>query len=155
LVLPYFAKRQHAHDIERGLRAVHLFFGGLLVLLLALAAVSPGTLLWILGGGYQNLQAELLWLLAAAAMGAWGGTLYSIGCARGWVLPALWSAPVGILAMSLVGLNVDLSTVRGVLMVNAAATATALVLAAAYLEHNTRQLRRSAALADPPLKQQP
>ena len=143
LVLPYFAKRQQVREVKRGLRAVNLFFTSLLAALLALAVWTPGTLLWILGGGYQNLHAELPWLLASGTMGAWGGALYSIGCSRGWVLPAVWSAPIGLLAMSGVALSVDLSSVQGVLMVHAAATAVQVILGVGYLRHQTLRMRNA------------
>jgi hypothetical protein len=147
LVLPYFAKRQDPGDIARGLAAVHLSFAALLCGLLALGLLAPAVLLWVLGPGYAGLHAELPWLLAACTLSAWGGTLYSAGCARGWVLPFAWSVPAGLLAMSAVALSVDLSTVRGVLAVNVAAAATSLLLVSIFLGRRVTQLRATAAPA--------
>ena len=133
LVLPFFAKQQEGAELARGLAAVQVFFAALFAALLALGVLAPGVLLWLLGPSYAGLQPELPWVLAASTLSAWGGTLYGIGCTRGWVLPFAWSVPAGLLVMSLVALSVDLSTVHGVLAVNAAAALTLLLLVSAFL----------------------
>jgi hypothetical protein len=98
-------------------------------------------LLWVLGRGYAGLHSELAWMLAAGTLAAWGGALYTIGCARGWVLPFWLAAPTGVLATAAAAMAVDVSTVRGSFVIN---TATALAGTLTALGYLGWQLRRHA-----------
>lgn len=139
LVMPYFARRQSRAEIGAGLVAVNGFFAALLLGLLALAFTVPSMLLWILGSSYAGLHTELAWMLAAGTLAAWGGTLYSVGCARGWVTPFWLVAPTGMLATLVTALSVDVATVRGSYTINAATALAGTVLGLGYL---VVQLRR-------------
>ena len=134
LVLPFFSRHERVAVLRAGLWAVNVFFALLFVALLMLAAAAPQSLLWVLGSHYAGLQRELPWMLAAGTLAAWGGTLYSIGSARGWVLPFSIAAPAGVLATVLAAQAVDLSTVRGGFMLNTAISGTALLAAWGYLQ---------------------
>ena len=103
--------------------------------------------LWILGPGYAGLHQELLWMLVASTLWTWGDTLYSMGCARGWVLPVGVSVSTGTVALLAAAAAVDVSTVRGTFMVNAASGVVSTVVAFAYFAW---QLRRHAR-ADAPV----
>lgn len=133
LVLPYFARRQSRAEIGAGLVFVNAFFAALLAGLLALAFFAPSTLLWLLGASYAGLHTELAWMLAAGTLAAWGGTLYSVGCARGWVTPFWLVAPIGLLATVAAALSVDVATVRGSYIINAATALAGTALALGYL----------------------
>jgi hypothetical protein len=133
LVLPHFARRKAGAELTRGLILVNAFFSLLISLLLALGWLAPNMLLWVLGGHYGGLQAELNWMLAAGTLAAWGGTLYSVGCALGWVMPIWLNAPVGLATTVLAVLLVDVSTVRGIFIINTATALAGLVASAGYL----------------------
>lgn len=144
LVQPYFARRQRRAELVSGLASVNAFFVLLLALLLSAGAAMPQAILWVLGGHYGGLQHELLWLLAAATLSAWGGMLYGVGCARGWVLPFWLNVATGVLITSFTALSVDLATVRGSLVLNTAVAGVGLVVVMGYLWW---QLRRPDSLS--------
>lgn len=133
LLQPSVARSADARALAAGLAAVHAFFVVLGVGLLALAAAVPGPLLWILGPHYQGLERELPWLVASAVLAAWSGAVYSLGAARGWLVPAPWVIGGGIAATVAGVALLDLSTVRGMLMLNTATAALSTVLALVFV----------------------
>ena len=143
LVLPYFARHDGPAELASGFAGVNVFFGALLASLMALATAFPAPVLWLLGGHYAALHAELVWMVAAATLSAWGGTLYSIGCARGWVMPLALVVSTGVLATATAASVVDVASVRGSFIIN---TATALVAMLAAGGYFAWQLRRHARL---------
>ena len=66
--------------LNAGFVGVNGFFAAVLVALVALASVFPSPILWVLGGRYGALHSELVWMVVAATLSAWGGTLYGVGC---------------------------------------------------------------------------
>ena len=113
LVMPYFARTEQTSQLRSGFVALNTFFAALLGLLVAAALVFPAPILWVLGPHYAGLRSELVWMVLASALASWSGALYSVACARGWVLPAALGIACGVLAM-LAGLRLfDLSTVAG------------------------------------------
>ncbi len=138
LLYPYFARQNQSADLNAAFVAVNAFYALLLGALIAWASVFPAAILWVLGPQYAALETELVWMVLAATLASWGGTLYSIGCARGWVLPVWWVVGTGLLATVGAACVVDVSTVRGSFMIGAATGLVATVVAFAYM---TRQLR--------------
>jgi O-antigen/teichoic acid export membrane protein len=132
LVLPYFARHEGHAELRAGFAGINVFYAALLALLCALAALFPGPILWVLGRNYGALQAELVWMIVASTLAAWGGTLYSIGCARGWVLPIGLTASTGLVATAMAASLVDVSTVRGSFMINTATGLTSMLVAFFY-----------------------
>lgn len=141
LVQPYVARATQPGALAAGVAAVNGFFLLLCVALLGLSLAAPEQMLWILGGHYNGLQRELPWLVAAAVLAAWAGALYSIGAARGWLVPAPWVVGTGIVSTALGVAMFDVATVRGSLMLN---TFTAGVSAVLMLAFVGRALRRYA-----------
>lgn len=143
LVLPYFARRDGPAEIAAGFGGVNAFFAALLAVLVASAIAFPATILWVLGGNYDELHAELGWMVAGATLWVWGGTVYSIGCARGWVAPVSLMASTGVLATAAAAALVDVASVRGVFIVSAATALAGLLASLGYVGW---QLRRHARL---------
>lgn len=139
LVLPYFARHDEPAQLAAGFASINAFYAALLATLVMLAFAFPAPILWVLGEGYGALQSELVWMVVAATLATWGGTLYSIGCARGWVLPIGLTVSTGVLATVLAASVVDVSTVRGSFMINAAMGVVSTVVAFGYFAW---QLRR-------------
>lgn len=146
LVLPYFARRENTSELIAGFAGINLFYGALLVVLVATGMVMPQAILWVLGGHYAGLHDELVWMLLASALTAWGGAIYTIGCARGWVLPAWLGISTGVLATGVAAALVDVSTVRGSFMINASTGLVGTVVALGYFSLQLRRHARSAAL---------
>ena len=143
LVQPYFAGHHRSAELRSGFVAVNLFFGTLAAALLLLALAVPQALLWILGPRYAGLDIELAWMVAATALAAWGGALYAVGCARGWVLPARWAVSSGMVASVLLVSWVDVSTAAGGFMLNTGTALTGLVVVGVYVHRELRRLARA------------
>lgn len=132
LVLPYFARHDGPVELMSGFIGVNAFYLALLALLLSLASAFPDTILWVLGGSYGDLQSELVWMILASTLATWSGTVYSIGCARGWVMPLWLVASTGVAAIAMAASLVDVSTVRGSFQINAASGAVGVAMAIGY-----------------------
>lgn len=143
LVLPYFARHDGPAELWSGFISVNAFYALLLAALLALASAFPSAILWVLGGTYGGLQSELLWMILASTLATWSGTVYSLGCARGWVMPLWLVMSTGIAATVAAASLVDMSTVRGSFQINAATGAVGVLAAVGYF---IWKLRRHAPL---------
>lgn len=141
LVLPYFARHDGPAELMSGFVSVNAFYAALLALLLTLASAFPAAILWVLGGTYGGLQSELVWMILASTLATWVGTVYSIGCARGWVMPLWLVVSTGVAATAIAASLVDVSTVRGSFQINTATGAVGVAVAIAYF---TLKLRRHA-----------
>jgi O-antigen/teichoic acid export membrane protein len=133
LVLPYFARRNELAEVRTGALAVNGLFACLFVVLAAWALLWPESMLWILGGKYAHLQRELVWMVASATLAAWSGTVYSIACSRGWVMPLSVGATAGIAATIGAALMVDVSTVIGCFQISTASGAAGVLVTVGYL----------------------
>ncbi len=142
LVWPYFARQDGPAELVAGFVSVNAFYAALLASLVALAMAFPAPLLWVLGGNYSGLHTELVWMVVAATLWTWGGTVYSIGCARGWVLPVGLMASTGVLTTVIAASAVDLSTVRGNFIIHAAAGLVSTVVACGYFSWQLRRHTR-------------
>jgi len=131
-ILPYFARRDDPAELASGFLAVNGFFAAMLATLLLLAVEFPSAILWVLGHRYAELRAELVWMVAAATLAAWGGAVFSIGCARGWVMPVGVSIATGVTATAMAASIVDVSSVRGSFMINTAIGLAGTLVAIAY-----------------------
>lgn len=143
LVLPYFARHDGPAELMSGFVSVNAFYAALLALLLTLASAFPAAILWVLGGTYGGLQSELVWMILASTLATWGGSVYSIGCARGWVMPLWLVVSTGVAATAIAASLVDVSTVRGSFQINTATGAVGVAVAIGYF---TWKLRRHALL---------
>ena len=143
LVLPYFARHDGPAELMSGFVCVNAFYAALLALLLTLASAFPAAILWVLGGTYGGLQSELVWMILASTLATWGGSVYSIGCARGWVMPLWLVVSTGVAATAIAASLVDVSTVRGSFQINTATGAVGVAVAIGYF---TWKLRRHAHL---------
>lgn len=133
LVLPYFARRTEREDVRAGALAVNGLYACLFLSLTVWAFFCPASMLWILGSKYAHLERELVWLVAAAALAAWSGAMYSIGCSRGWVMPLSIGGTAGIAATVLAIQMVDVSTVIGCLQISAASGVAGVLTTVGYL----------------------
>jgi O-antigen/teichoic acid export membrane protein len=78
----------------------------------------PKEVLWILGKSYSNLKTELLLSIAASCINLVWGSAYVLGTARGWTINPIISIPVSITAILAGVLLINVSTVKGVLLLN-------------------------------------
>ncbi len=147
LVMPYFARTQQSERLESGFLALNAFFAALTGVLATAAIMLPAPILWVLGPHYAGLGAELIWMVLSTALVSWSGALYSVACARGWVLPAGLAIACGV-ATTLAGVQVfDLSTVAGNLQLTTLTAFAALVVNIVHF--GTRLLRHRRLEASP------
>ena len=142
LVQPFFARSHRPRELISGFIALNGFFAVVSMALVALASFAPGLLLWVLGPRYGELTSELVWMVLGASLSAWSGAVYSVGAGRAWILP---TAPIivgGLGSMALTAWLVDLSTVKGGLMVSAASALVATVLTIVFVSLKLRTLQR-------------
>jgi len=78
----------------------------------------PTQVLWILGKSYSNLKTELVLNIAASCLNLIWGSAYVLGTSRGWTINPIVSIPVSILAIVCGALLINVSTLKGVLVLN-------------------------------------
>ena len=119
LIGPYFAKLSAA-QLKRHYLATLLLLGVFAGLVVASAACFPAMFLWILGPKYSNLQTEVVLMLAASTIAFVVDILYLIHSSRRFVYwwNSVASTIITIATEVLFIWKFDLSTVRGVLILN-------------------------------------
>lgn len=143
LVLPYFARNEDARQLETGFVALNGFFALLSAGLVGASLLMPVPILWVLGPHYAGLQSELVWMVLATAFTAWAGALYTVGCARGWVLPGALGIGCG-LVFTVIGLRCfDLSTVSGNFKLNTLTATVALMVNVGFMAAQLLRHRRA------------
>jgi O-antigen/teichoic acid export membrane protein len=142
VLAPRFARCQDAQRLPR------LYFGlvGLTVLLLtpvvAFSWFFPHVWLWILGSAYSGLERECVLIVIATSLHQLGGVMASLNFCRNWIrwycylnIPAIIATQIACIVV------LDLSTVRGVLMLS---IASALAPIPVYLVDTWRGFRGTA-----------
>lgn len=129
LLEPYFAslprtRLRHNYLIVVGAAAA------LAACCIALARFFPELFLWILGPKYSHLQHEVLLIIIAGSLGYAGNIMWTIHCARKFVY--WWNnAAFIVLTIAVQAFfiwKVDLSSVRGVLMLSIATVSAAVLV---------------------------
>jgi O-antigen/teichoic acid export membrane protein len=116
IVLPGFA-RLHSPALLR--RRYFQIVGGFLLLgggLVALAALFPELLLWVLGSKYAHLRNELLLMISMSALSALIAAMWSLNSTKAWIQYSWLNIPGVIVTQILLLAFVNISTVQGVLV---------------------------------------
>jgi hypothetical protein len=128
LVQPYFARRSAPRELISGFIVLNVFFTVQTAALVALAVLAPQALLWILGSRYAGLTTEVAWMVLAASLGAWSGSLYAVAASRGWLVPSWIQIPLGVCAIALSSWAFDVSSVAGCFMMSTSVASVSLLL---------------------------
>jgi O-antigen/teichoic acid export membrane protein len=128
VILPRFA-RCHSGPLlkKRYLQIIGCFtlFGGGLVLA---ALVFPTQLLYILGPKYAHLKPEVALMVVSSVVSGIVGAMWACNYSKGWI-PASWIAiPAQLITQLALMFVFDVSTVRGVLLLNIVAMAPCLII---------------------------
>jgi O-antigen/teichoic acid export membrane protein len=116
IVLPGFARCQSAALLRRRYFQIISGFGLMGAGLIAIAAVFPDQLLWILGSKYAHLRNELLLMMTLSAANALIAAMWSLNATKAWIQYSWFNIP-GVILMQVVLLTfIDISSVRGVLI---------------------------------------
>ena len=143
VVQPYFARNHRPAELRSGFLVVNLFFATLLFALVVLSSLYPRQVLWVLGARYAGLESELIWMVLATSLSAWSAALYTVGCARGWVMPSRIVITGGVLSTLLALRWFDVSTVSGSFMLNAFTAFVATALTFGYVGLQLQRYQRN------------
>lgn len=116
VIVPRFARCQDRSHLRRRYWQVAAGFAFLAGALVVLSSLFPRPLLWVIGAQYANLESEVWLMMLNAALGALFVCLVSLTYFKGWVTPAAITIPMEIGTQLLLILTLDMSTVRGVLL---------------------------------------
>ena len=119
LVSPRFARLPAGKSILLK-RFLHIMAGLTLLALLitCFTWLFPSQMLWILGKNYAGLQTELLLYVTDSCLGLIWGSAYILGTTRGWNIHPALSISVSICAIVVGLMLINVSTVKGVLLLN-------------------------------------
>jgi O-antigen/teichoic acid export membrane protein len=128
VVLPRFARCQSLEILRKRYWQIvggYFFLG---VILTTMAALFPDELLWILGKQYANLRQEVLLMVIGVAFYSVLTIIVSLNLSKTWV-PAPWlNISAVLLSQAALLFVLDVSTVRGVLLLNILSTIPPLLL---------------------------
>jgi O-antigen/teichoic acid export membrane protein len=116
IVLPAFARCQEPRRLLRlylQIIGCFCFFG---VSLVALAALFPDQLLWVLGAKYAHLKSELVLMMCLSAASAVVGGMWSLNTARAWIRYSWLNIPGVLITQAVLLFLLDVSTINGVLL---------------------------------------
>ena len=116
VVMPRFARVQEPRTLWRRYWQIIGGLSAVLTGLLALSALFPRLLLWILGPQYAHLEAELFLMILGTVLGAVLGTMYQLNSTRGWIVAPWLLIPIGVATEVFLIIVLDVSQVRGILL---------------------------------------
>jgi len=118
LVSPAFARAQSPERLRSLFAICVASYAAFAAVLLTLTFLFPRAFLFVLGGNYHGLVAELPLSVIATVIGGLIAVLWTLPAARGMVR-GTWMIAIGTIATQIVLLRVlDLSSVRSVLLFN-------------------------------------
>ncbi len=150
IIVPRFARCQERARLRRRYWQVAIGFALLAGSLVALSAIFPRPLLWVIGAKYANLEGEVWLMMLNAALGTMFVCLVSLTYFKGWVTPAAITIPMEIGTQLLLILSCDMSTVRGVLLVGTIGSLPPLLLNFIVAHLKTRPVPAGSAELHPP-----
>jgi O-antigen/teichoic acid export membrane protein len=118
IFVPAFAR---CHERRKLLLLYLAIVGGVSLFsftVLAGANLFPREFLFVLGNKYQQLDRELFWMVAGAALWAIAGTLWSLNASKAWVAGSWLYIPVTLITQVVMIPHADFSSVNGVLIFN-------------------------------------
>ncbi len=128
IFVPAFARCQE----RRKLRWLYLaIVGGVGLFGLAVtagAALFPNEFLFVLGGRYQHLQRELLFMVGGSVLSAITGTFWTLNASKAWITGSWLYIPLTLITQAALIPFTDFSSVSGVLLFNLYSTLPNLLL---------------------------
>jgi O-antigen/teichoic acid export membrane protein len=126
---------------------IQMVFIILCALVIGSTWIFPEQILFILGKGYSNLKAELVLSVANSCLGLIGGASFAICTSRGWVINPLISIPVTICAI-ITGLFIfNVSTLKGVFLLNIFVSVAEVIMYFVYILFRISEVNRSQHIA--------
>jgi hypothetical protein len=82
------------------------------------AATCPQLIFFILGSQYDNLQNELLWIIAMMGVASLMQTIWLLNVSRGWITSLSWNIPLVILVQTVTILALPINTIPGIALMS-------------------------------------
>jgi hypothetical protein len=119
LVAPRFARLPERANLLLS-RYLQIQVGLLLLsaIIISIVWLFPANILWLLGHKYSNLTSELVLSITNSCLGLITGASFVISTSRGWAINPLISIPLTIGAIVCGILLFDVSSLRGIIMLN-------------------------------------
>jgi O-antigen/teichoic acid export membrane protein len=118
VIYPRFARVQQPELLWKRYWQILGGHAALAFCLLALAWLFPDALLWVLGPKYTHLDRELFLMVLSAVLFSVLACMWQLNVARGWIVSPWLMIPIGVVVQVILIFIFDVSTVRGVLMMN-------------------------------------
>lgn len=141
LVVPHFVRCRDASQLWWRYGQIVGSIAGFGVLLILAAIVVPDPMLWVLGEKYAHLEPELLLLVISSVLGVIQGTMWSVNGRRAWMMPPMVSIPVNLATQLLLVIVLDVTTLRGILLMGIFSNVPGLVLSLWVTARGIRQFR--------------
>jgi O-antigen/teichoic acid export membrane protein len=141
---PRFARVQEAGLLWRRYWQILGFHAAIALGLLALTALFPQALLWVLGPKYSHLEKELFLMILSGVLFSILACMWQLNIARGWIVSAWLMIPIGVAVQIALILALDISTVRGVLLMNIFATIPGFFLNFLRTQRGIREFEQAA-----------
>jgi len=118
LLFPAFARIQSPPMVRKRYLQIIFAFAAMSASILCLVALFPTQVLAVLGKQYSHLQREGILMAASSVLGALAGLTWGLNTSRAWIVPPMKFIPVIIVIQVVLVYFLDLSTVRGVLVLS-------------------------------------
>lgn len=128
LAVPRFARHADLAHVRRWYLLLVGAMSAIGLSLIAGALLFPGPILAVLGPQYRGLERELAWMVGATAVSLVASAAYLLNSARGWVRGVWIGVPATLLVQIALVMNVDLSSIRGAILMQASAFAAPLAI---------------------------
>ena len=145
LIIPRYSRLPHNKKLllKRYLQ-IQAWLLGLSLCIMSLIYLFPDQILWLLGKNYADLKDELLLnIIAGRGLGLMVGTSFSLCTCRGWAMNPFIPIVTSLLAITGGILLIDISTLRGILLLNICIALAELTL---YIFYNIRQILKESIL---------
>jgi O-antigen/teichoic acid export membrane protein len=116
VVLPAFARVRSANQLRRRYFQILFGYSAISALSLGVVAMFPGQILSVLGRQYSDLRSDGILMAACAVVSTISGLLWAINSSRAWIVSPAVLIPCTIAVQATLASILDLSTVRGVLL---------------------------------------
>jgi O-antigen/teichoic acid export membrane protein len=116
VVLPAFARLRSANQLRQRYFQILFGYSAISALSLGVVAMFPGQILSVLGRQYSDLRSDGILMAACAVVSTISGLLWAINSSRAWIVSPAVLIPCTIAVQATLASILDLSTVRGVLL---------------------------------------
>jgi hypothetical protein len=118
ILFPAFARIQNAQMLRKRYCQIILVYATVSASLIVVVALFPKQVLSVLGSQYSHLQTEGILMAASSVLGAIAGLAWGLNFSRAWIVSPLKFIPFSIVVQIVLVYFLNLSTVRGVLVLS-------------------------------------